>query len=468
MNENKLLSIVNQLNKSQIVFLKKYLNSQFVTKDTHVKRLLFFLLNNKLAIGNPHNKNTIHLYVYPDLTFKDLRVRHLLWRANEALEYFMLLYSVLSGSQDKNILIADFLLDNALPDIAKQYYNKAVCDIENSTIQNSQYFFRNYYLHLRLFEIESGNIRSKDLNLQQVQNNLSIFTILETLKCACIIQSHLRISDSRLDVVFLEHILNEVHISSFFNLPQIKIYHTIYLLLTADDESNFKGFIQYIKKHEHLFSNHDLNYIYKMTINFCIRMSNQNKLEYNKVAFNVYTYSIKKRYFIENNQIHRFTLTNAIALGIKTKNFKASELLLNECSQYIETAYQQNTIDFNKAKLFFAKKEYNNALKILLTNEFKDLIWNLNAKYITLKILFELNDLDAFDIHIKAFKLYIKRRSNIGYHKAYFSDVCKAFTYLRKAVCNPGYITNHHLPVDTPDLEWFQLQLVKRDILVLK
>ncbi len=456
------------MNRSQIRFFRKYLDSKIVTKDIHVQRLLFFLLDNKLPVDNPLIKEKIHSCVYPNLTYKDLRVRHLLWRATEAIENYILLYSVLFSTQEKNILIGDFLLDNELPVIAKQYYKKAINDIENSTTQNSQYFFKNYLLHLKLFEIESGNVRSKDLNLRQVVDNLSIFSILETLKCACIIQSHLRISDSSLNVILLEHILNEVHVSPLFNLPQIKIYYTIYLLLTTDKESNFKGFVQYIKKHEPLFSSHDLNYIYKMTINFCIRMSNKNKYEYNKVAFNVYTYSIQKRYFIENNQIHRFTLTNAISLGIKTKNFKKSELLLNEYSQYIETAYKQNTIDFNKAKIFFAKGEYNNALKILLTNEFKDLIWNLNAKYITLKILFELNDFDSFDVHLKAFKLYIKRRSNIGYHKTYFSDACKAFTYLRKAVRNPSYIINHHLSIDTPDLEWFQLQLVKQSILVLK
>jgi hypothetical protein len=127
-------------------------------------------------------------------------------------------------------------------------------------------------------------------------------------------------------------------------------------------------------------------------------------LTYTKKAFELYLYAIKKSYFIENNEISRFTFTNIITLGIKLKEFKKSEKFMNTYAKYIDINYRQNTIDFNSAKLLYNKGQRDKALRILLTNELKDIIWNLNAKHLVMKILFEKRDLEVLSFQLIAFK----------------------------------------------------------------
>ena len=109
--------------------------------------------------------------------------------------------------------------------------------------------------------------------------------------------------------------------------------------------------------------------------------------------------------------------------------------------------------------MIYAQKQHHKALKILLTNEFKDTIWNLNSKYLVLKILFETRETEQFEIHLKAFKIYVKRISNIGYHKTYFANASKALTILMNVYKKPEKFGDFLLAADTPDKDWFENEL---------
>lgn len=73
-------------------------------------------------------------------------------------------------------------------------------------------------------------------------------------------------------------------------------------------------------------------------------------------------------------------------MGIKIQEFEKVKNFMDKYVDYIQSDYKENTFHFNSAKLFYATKRYNDATFILMTNEFKDIIWNLNAKYLLLKI----------------------------------------------------------------------------------
>ena len=98
-------------------------------------------------------------------------------------------------------------------------------------------------------------------------------------------------------------------------------------------------------------------------------------------------------------------------------------------------------------------------MKILLTNEFKDKIWNLNAKFILLKIYFETREINAFKIQLKAFKLFISRKSTVGYHQDYFINVVNSFKTLYRIFSNPKTQVGFIFDAKTPDFAWFNKAL---------
>jgi hypothetical protein len=202
------------------------------------------------------------------------------------------------------------------------------------------------------------------------------------------------------------------------------------LVIRDENEAAFNAFIKDVKENENYFTTHDLKDLYLLAINFCVKKSNQNLQEYTQQAFELYIYAIDKGYLLEHREISRFSFTNVVTLGIKLKEFSKTENFIKQYADFIAAEYRQNTVDFNSAKVLFSKEQPQKALKILLTNEFKDMLWNLNAKYMVIKILFEMKDLVLFANHLKAFKNYVKRKTNIGYHQTYFINVGNALTTL--------------------------------------
>ena len=128
---------------------------------------------------------------------------------------------------------------------------------------------------------------------------------------------------------------------------------------------------------------------------------------------------------------------------------------MKDFSSLISKEYRKNTLDFNSAKILYATSQSDKALKILLTNEFKDTLWNLNAKFLVLKILLESKDFELFDVQFKAYKTYIRRQKNIGYHKTYFTNVCNAFMILTDANKNKKKYQTYLFDKQTPDVDWF-------------
>lgn len=351
--------------------------------------------------------------------------------------------------------MSKFYVSKGLLPFANRVIEKALEKANAVELQNTRYFKNIYDLGEIYYDINSRNDRTRDFRITESINALNVYAIVEILKSACIVNTIKKVMEIDVQQYLLKPVLDMLPDSPLLEIPIIRIYYNIYQVAANEDEKAFEWFQQDIRSNEALFSKQDLNGLYRTAINFCIRKSNQNIAHYSRKTFDLYLYTIENGILIENNEINRFIFTNTVAVGIKLKEYDKVESFMKRYSGFINEAYRKNTIDYNNAKVIYAKKQYHKALKILMTHEFKDTIWNLNAKYLVLKILFETRETESFETHLKAFKIYVKRISNIGYHKIYFTNVCKALTVLLKMVRKPEKFAGFVFAEDTPDADWF-------------
>ncbi|MFN8260859.1 MAG: hypothetical protein U0X41_07985 [Chitinophagales bacterium] len=71
-------------------------------------------------------------------------------------------------------------------------------------------------------------------------------------------------------------------------------------------------------------------------------------------------------------------------------------------------------------------------MDILLKPEFEDVLWNVDAKVLIIKILFELKRLEPIAFHLKSLKMYLYRQKHIGYFKAIHQKTIHHFGLLYK------------------------------------
>ncbi|MFN8282561.1 MAG: hypothetical protein U0U67_05065 [Chitinophagales bacterium] len=460
----KLIDIYSNLNLEEKRKLRKWISSDFVNKNEDILRFFEFIDSKKNVTERTVTKEKAHEYLYPNKKYHDLRIRHLIWMTTEILESFIVYIKMENELSLREQLLSKFYMQKDLYKHAQKTVESGIELMAKNNIKNAEYYKTNFHLHSLYYDIQSRNIRTNDFNIDEIANSFTIFAILETLKTSSRILSIQKVGETKTKHHLLEPILVLMQDPAFLQLPQVRIYYNIYLVATNEDEKAFKQFIKDIKANEILFSTHDLNELYRLAINFCIKKSNQNQTFYTKQALDLYLYTIDKSILIENNEISRFIFTNVVTLGIKLKKFARIEEFIKMYSKLINPEFRKNTIDFNTSKLLYAKGQSDKALKILLTNEFKDTIWNLNAKDLILRIYFEQKNIELFSTYLNAFNVYVKRKTNIGYHKTYFTHLIALFKELYKATKQPKKYAGFVFTSEMINVTWFNNMLAEMNI----
>lgn len=456
MYNSKVISLYNSFSIENRRKLRKWINSEFVNKNEEIILFFDYIDTRKTITEKSVSKEKVFKHIYPDSEYNDLRIRHLMWMTTEIFESFIVYIQTQNNPLLRDQMLAKYYaeiqLHKSANKILEPYMSKtgfiADCNIED--------YSNLYEAGLLYYDINSTYDRTKTYDFNQTIQALSMHSIVECLKAACIADSIEKVTEHKIHHPLLPTILQLLPQSDWLKIPAINIYYNTYLLLKTEDEKAYEELIKDIKKNEHLFNKIELKRIYRLALNFCIKMHNQNRIEYTRAAFELYNHAIEKGILTEGDEISRFIYTNVVTMGIKIKELEKVENFIEQYSHLIHPDFKTNTYDFNKAKLQYAKGEYKDALKILLTNEFKDEIWNLNAKYLTLKILFETKDFESFHSYLMSFKKYVKRRKNIGYHKTYFTDVCQALQTLYDKRIKPDKYKDYKFPEDTPDFTWFE------------
>ncbi len=459
MIDTKLIHLFSMFSDEEKRKLRNWIKSDFVNKNEDIVTFFKFIDSRSAITDRTISKEKAHDFLYPNTTYHDLRIRHLIWMTTEVVENFIIYNSVSQHAALKKQILAQYYSDKELYKYANSNIEESIELMEKTKSGNASFHLQQYHNYALFYQINSRNKRTEDFKLQEVINHATLFSIIETLKYASIIQSLQKISELKIENHLLVSTLSLLENPIFLKDTAVRIYYNIYLVIRDENENAFTIFIKDLKANNESFASQDLKDLYLLAINFCVKKSNQNLLLYTKQAFELYVYAIQKGYLLEHQEISRFSFTNVVTLGIKLNEFTKTEKFIQQYADYISKEYRKNTVDFNSAKVFYSKEQPQKALKILLTNEFKDILWNLNAKYLVLKILFEKQDIETFAIYLKAFKNYIKRKSNIGYHQIYFIDVGKALTILMDINKKPENYSDFSFDKDTPDIDWFKKAL---------
>lgn len=386
-------------------------------------------------------------------------MRHLIWMTTEIIDEFIVFISIQKNKGLKDQLLAQYYSNHELYKFANQTIEESIIELEKEKIRNADFHLYQFRMNALYFQINSKNDRSKDFKFQGIVDHTTMFLLIESLKYACITQSLLKIAEIKVDNHLLPATLQLIENPKFLEDTVVRIYYNIYLVITEENEVAFFQFIKDLQHNNHLFAPLDLKDLYLLAINFCVKKSNENKINFTKQAFELYIYAIENAYLLERNEISRFSFTNVVTLGIKLKEYSKTEKFILQFSKLIAKEYQKNTVEFNSAKLFYAKGQNQKALKLLITLELKDILWDLNAKYLFLKILFENKEMKRFSVYLKAFIAFVQRKKNIGYHFTYFTNVGKSLLILKEIHKKPDNYMTFQFDKETPDWEWFNKAL---------
>lgn len=125
---------------------------------------------------------------------------------------------------------------------------------------------------------------------------------------------------------------------------------------------------------------------------------------------------------------------------------------------------RENVFSFNLARLEYHQKNYDIALNLLQKSNYRDVLLNLAAKNLLLKIYVELDEDSLLLSHLDSMSRYIRRHSVIAYHKKNYQNI---ISFAKKIITTNPYDKIAQLALKESILatkilsekEWFLKQL---------
>ncbi len=465
MYQSKFIEIVEKLSKAERSGFRKWVQSPYANPREDVQRLVEFVLSKRVITAATVKREEAFDFVFPDKEYNEPLLRYSMSYATRCLEEFLAYHNWKQADIQPATMLTKIYNHRNLNHLAAKQLEITQKILNSSPQKDSQYYAQKLDVEIEQYNLLSKNKRHENFNLQEISDTIHHYAIAEILRYACIAQSFRQVSGISTNFLLLENILMLIENGYYEQQAVIQIYYLLYLLSNKADDDNFNKLYHLVFKFENAFKEDELKDIFLLTINYCIKQLNTGRHDYAQHAFTLYIHALDKQYLLENSELSRFTFKNIAFIGIKRlQNYKLTEQFIEKYSHYINENYRENAIQFTTATLFYAQKKYTKAMHIFQQVEFADVLWNVDAEILMIKMLFEQKEYETIPYQIKNAKMYIYRSKDIGYFKSIHKKTMRYFDILYKML-NTGKFKKNQIKQaiaqekDLAEKEWLLQQL---------
>ncbi len=305
---------------------------------------------------------------------------------------------------------------------------KKASEIKSSS---SQLYF-DYEMENCMYEYLVNNpAKSKLNNILPVSDALDDYYILQKLKLICHAVNEAKFTTYNQIPRFNENIIGMANDINSKNKPLFDFYLTIYSLFTDSDTVGSYTIIKQKLECADVIDESERRIIFQYVINYCIMELNSGNHNFELELFDIYRTYLRK---IEDRVFSPFRFKNIINLSLKLKQFDFAGSFIDEYGKRLPAEQQQTVIAFNKAKLNYELKNYDDIIDTLQNIKTGDLTFNLSSKVLLVKTFYEKREFIFLESFLETFRVYVLRNNaiNISSKKTYLGFIknCKKLIVL--------------------------------------
>lgn len=441
MEKSRLVRILRTFSKKESRDFNKWLHSPAHNLRQDVKDLFSYLSSEgTLNKSKLLNKELIFKSIFPKETYNDAKMRQTVHFFMSALENFLVYTEIIKDRVNAKTILASVYRKRSLPKSFQKAISEAQKEQEKNQFKDWRYLFSQYLLEEEMYTYKSRLKRTVDMNLQEATNALDTTYLSNKLRQMCLMLSHQAVYKKEYEIGMHEEVLKYVEANDLLEIPAIAIYYYSYKAATkTEDESFFQKLRDQMEQTGHLFKQSEIRDIYLLAINYCIYKANAGKKEYIRELYELYKQGIEKGILIENGILSPRTFGNVVTNGTYLKEYDWVDLFITDYQKYLEEGQRENMVHYCRAKLHFEKGEFDQSMTLLSQFEYDDILMNLHAKTMLLKMYYQKEEIDALDSLIDSIGIYLRRKKVMGYHKSNYKNIIRFTKKLLKVTGNNKY-----------------------------
>jgi hypothetical protein len=413
MQKSVLAEIVQSLDRKEIREIRKWLNSPAHNQREDVIRLFEYLVKVFAKLEKFPEKEAIWTEIMPGIPYDDAFMRQVMYFLLKSIEEYLVFSDEISNQISFQVKISRIYRVRKLDKAYKQASRIGREALQNQPLRNTFYLLNKFFLEKEEYEFKMGINQNTTVNLQEMAEALEHWFIVEELQVANSMLAHHKIfQKAHYSQSLLDDVLKYSKAQDLFQETAIAIYYYAYMTITNPAEEHY--FDQFenliLQESEQLFTIPEIRDLYRTALNYCTAKVNQGSIEYCRRALEFYNKGVEKGVLLENNMLTRYTFGNAVAFAIKIKEYEWAENFIQNYEHHLDGKEQNSIINFNLSRVYFEKGDYKKAQTLLSQFEYDDMLFNIIAKTMLLKIYYETDEYDAFESLVDSMRIYLQRK----------------------------------------------------------
>ena len=429
MKNSLLISLLSTLSRTELRELGLFVRGPLYNQRQDVIDLCDYLTKCLQELKLIPTKQQVFKEVYGDQAFDDHKVRLIMSFLLKLTERYLVQKAFFQEELKVKTTMTSIYRKRNLSKHFDRSLRASKLIQEKTAHKNADYFLESYQIQLEEYLNIAARNRISALNLQTISNELDRAFIALKLRQTCLSISHQTVYKTAYHFGLLSEILNYVEQNALLEIPAISTYYYCYkMLIDPRQESHFQSFKKYVIQDGALFPLDEIRDLFLLAINFCTKQYNEGNPSYLEESFELYQEGLDKNIFLQQGILSRFTYRNIVTHGLIMKAYDWLEEFIFQYKKYLELPYRESMFSFCLARLEYSRKNYDKVLQLLQRSEYKDLLLNLSAKTVLLKVFYELEEFELLESHLEAMKTFLRRKEIIGYHRENYRNLIR-FTY---------------------------------------
>ncbi len=418
MEKSRLTALLRTLTKEELRDLKKFVRTPFFNQRREVTALLDVLEKSLKTGRDVPDKQLIFRQVFPAGPYDDHRLRMAMSFLFRITGQFLTVKEFLDDIRQYRRRLAAIFRRRRLTGQFSGVWEDASIAQQQQPLRNADFFEEKYQLLLEKYRFDVDTQSADRIDFQELSDQLDLAFLARKLWQACFMLSHQTVHNTAYDFGMLDAALAYARQKNALDTPAVAVYYYCYLALTKPGEkSHFQQFKHLLMQHAQAFPSDELRDLYLLAVNFCIRQYNAGNPDYLPEQFDLYKEGFANQYFITDGALSRYTYQNAATIGLVMRDLEWVERFVHDYRPFLKGEHREGLFSFNLARLEYQRRDLGKALQLLQRAEYKDLLLNLAAKTLQLKIFYELCEFDLLESHLQAIRTFIRRKKVMGYHR---------------------------------------------------
>jgi hypothetical protein len=252
-------------------------------------------------------------------------------------------------------------------------------------------------------------------NLEQISDSLDVFYWTEKLWMYNAALSQHQTGAFQYDLRFAEEVVDYLSDYPVEEAPELAIAYNAFRMLQQEEDTS--GYLQYrrlLEQYAAQMPREEAAGLYDAALRYCTRKINRGDESFLNEYLQLFEEGLKKGVFIKNGALAPWRMNNAVGAALRLGRLDWAEDLIRQYAPLLPADSRDNTRTFNLARVYRYQQQHDKVLQLLRDVEYEDTGYNLISKAMLLITYYELDEWDALDSHIDAFRTYLRRHKNIS------------------------------------------------------